>query len=171
LVLAIKLLFRIVKRQNVKGQIKMTQDARIKNQNHDSRYKTDVRRESYIFALEIIKYIENLPKDYICSTIGKQLLRSATSIGANIVEAKSSSSRKDFVNYFTHALKSANETKFWLDLLKDTGRSEFSEINQLIDKVISISNILGRSIITMKETQSTRVKVQNPDLKFMVNRS
>jgi four helix bundle protein len=72
----------------------------------------DIRKRTYAFALGIIRFIENLPKDYICQILGKQLLRSATSIGANIIEARASSSKRDFINFFSHSLKSANETKF-----------------------------------------------------------
>jgi four helix bundle protein len=54
----------------------------------------DLKKRSYIYALDAIKLLEGLPKDYISQTIGKQLLRSATSIGANIVEAQAASSKK-----------------------------------------------------------------------------
>jgi four helix bundle protein len=126
------------------------QDSRFKAQDNNSRPNTDIRKESYEFALSIIKYLEALPKDYICSIIGKQLLRSGTSIGANIVEARSASSRKDFINFYTYALKSANETKFWLELLKDSKKSDFVSNKHLFEKASAISNIIARSIITMK---------------------
>ncbi|MBL7209654.1 MAG: four helix bundle protein, partial [Dehalococcoidia bacterium] len=70
------------------------------------------------------------------------LLRSATSIGANVVEAQGAGSRKDYTNFFTHALKSANETKFWLGLLRDSGKAE-REVTELV-------NILATSILTLK---------------------
>jgi len=131
--------------------MQQAQDSRFNAQDGDSRLKTDVKRESYLFALEIIKYIDSLPKEYVCGTIGKQLLRSATSIGANIVEAKSSSSRRDFINFYNHSLKSANETKYWLELLRDSGKSGALKVDHLLESVISISNILARSILTMKD--------------------
>lgn len=73
----------------------------------------DLKKRTYLYALEVIKFLGSLPKDYIADTIGRQLLRSATSIGANIVEAQASSSKKDFANFYNYALKSANESKFW----------------------------------------------------------
>ena len=82
--------------------------------------------------------------------IAKQLLRAATSIGANIIEAQASPSRKDFTNFFHHSLKSANETKYWLELLKDSGKVSSEAINPLIQEVAEISNILGSSILTLK---------------------
>ena len=72
----------------------------------------DLKKRSYIYSLDVIKFLECLPKDYIAQTIGKQLLRSATSVGANIVEAQAASSKKDFANFYNHALKSSNESKF-----------------------------------------------------------
>ena len=69
------------------------------------------QEKTYQYALKIINLIKILPKNTPNSIIGKQLLRAATSIGANICEAQASPSRKDFTNFFTHSLKSAHETK------------------------------------------------------------
>ena len=64
--------------------------------------------------------------------MGKQLLRSGTSILANYVEANSASSRKDFINFFTYSLKSANESKVWLSLLKDLDKGDKDEVEWLL---------------------------------------
>ncbi|MDD3888139.1 MAG: four helix bundle protein, partial [Patescibacteria group bacterium] len=61
--------------------------------------------------------------------ISKQLLRSGTSILANYVEANSASSKKDFINFFTHSLKSANESKVWLTLLRDLNKGNKKSLN------------------------------------------
>lgn len=82
----------------------------------------DLKERTYRYASDIIEYLQGLPRGYVAETLGKQLLRSATSVGANVVEAQSSSSRRDFTNFYTHALKSANESKFWLGLLRDSGK-------------------------------------------------
>ncbi|KAF0121585.1 MAG: hypothetical protein FD151_1162 [bacterium] len=82
--------------------------------------------------------------------MGDQLLRSATSIGANIIEAQAASSRKDFRNFLNHALKSANETKFWLGLLRDSGKKTGEEINPLMKEAKELANILASSILTLK---------------------
>jgi len=113
--------------------------------------KTDLKKRTYIFALDVIKFIDELQKDRTCDVISKQLLRSASSIGANIIEVQASSSKKDFANFFNIALKSANETKFWLGLLRDSGKADRGKVNKLLDEVIQISNILGRSLITIRE--------------------
>ena len=69
---------------------------------------------------------------------------------ANYIEAQSASSKKDFINFFTHSLKSANESKFWLALLRDTKKSPEKEISILLDELTEISNILASSILKMK---------------------
>ena len=83
--------------------------------------------------------------------ISDQLLRSATSIGANIVEAKSSSSKRDFIKFFEIALKSANETKYWLGLLRDATEADKDKVNYLLREVEEISKMLGSSLLTMKD--------------------
>jgi len=112
----------------------------------------DIKYRSYIFAIKIIKFIRLLDKkDFSTEIIIKQLLRSATSIGANIIEAKASSSRKDFTNFYHYSLKSANETKFWLGLLRDSKITRFeNEIADLLNEATEISNILGKCILTLK---------------------
>jgi len=110
----------------------------------------DSKVRAYQFALKIIAFIDSLQGDMSAQIIAKQLLRAATSIGANIVEAQASPSRRDFTNYFNHSLKSANETKYWLGLLKDSNKSKATVIDPLIKEAEEISNILGSSIITLK---------------------
>jgi four helix bundle protein len=110
----------------------------------------DLKKRTYSYALEIIKFLTILNGDYITQTICKQLLRSATSIGANITEARSSSSKRDFANFYSYALKSANETKFWLGLLRDSGKISVGKIQPLLDEVSELTNILASSILTIK---------------------
>lgn len=110
----------------------------------------NLKKRAYVYALEIIKFLDDLPNDYISQTMGKQLLRSATSIGANITEAQASSSKKDFTNFYNHSLKSANESKFWLGLLKDSGKTPVDKINPILNETNELSNILASSILTMK---------------------
>ena len=75
--------------------------------------------KSYAFALEIVKLYKTLAeqKEFVLS---KQLLRSGTSIGANIHEGIASESKKDFIHKLGIALKEARETSYWLNLLKDS---------------------------------------------------
>ncbi len=81
----------------------------IKNQKLNN--GNDFKLRSYKFTLGVMKLIETLPDRKVYWSLGDQLFRSASSIGANIIEAKSASSRRDFIKFYEISLKSANETK------------------------------------------------------------
>ena len=110
----------------------------------------DIKQRTYHFALDVMTFLDALPDSYVTRTVGQQLLRSATSIGANIIEAQASSSKRDFANFYNHALKSSNETKFWLGLLRDSGRADKEQVTLLLKEAEELSNILAASILTMK---------------------
>ena len=106
--------------------------------------------KSYAFALEVIKLYKILveKKEFVLS---KQILRSGTSIGANIHEAVGSESKKDFIHKLGIAVKEARETSYWLNLLKDSNylsNEEFDRLNNLCDELIRILNSI---ILTTKE--------------------
>jgi four helix bundle protein len=88
------------------------QSSKVKTQNYNSKRKTELRYRCYYFSITVIQFLESLPNKRIFWVIGDQLLRVATSIGVNIIEAISASSRKDFLRFYEIALKSANETKY-----------------------------------------------------------
>ncbi len=119
-------------------------------QNDRSKFKDEFKGRVYRFALDTIAFVERLPKGQVSRIISDQLLRSATSIGANVLEAQGAGSRKDYTNFFTYALKSANETKFWLGLLRDSRKSETEATDKLLTEVTEIANILAASILTLK---------------------
>ena len=126
--------------------------SKLKTQIHNSNLKSDVKYRAYRFSLLIIDFISQLPNKKAFWVIGDQLLRSATSIGANIVEAKSSSSKKEFIRYFEVALKSANETKYWLSLLRDSNLegSDKTKVEEVLSEAIELSNMIASSLLTMK---------------------
>jgi four helix bundle protein len=120
-------------------------------QNNSLKFKNEFKKRLYNWVLRLIKFVDKLPKDPVCRILGNQLTRSATSILANYIEANSASSKKDFINFFTHALKSANESKVWLALLRDTDKGDKLELRWLLDELIEISNVLAKSILTLKD--------------------
>jgi four helix bundle protein len=126
------------------------QKSNLKLQNHSSKTKNDFRERCYAYSILIIRLIRDLPEKRVFWTISDQLMRSATSIGANITEAKSASSKRDFIKYYEIALKSANETKYWLGLLKDALDVNNTEVNQLIGETCELANIIAASLLTMK---------------------
>ena len=119
-------------------------------QNDRAKFKSEFKNRLYRWVLHLIAFIDTLPKDSTCGVLGKQLLRSGTSVLANYVEAQSASSRRDFINFFTHSLKSANESKIWLDLLRDTQKGPAAQISALSGELVQIANMLASSIITLK---------------------
>ncbi|MFA6097196.1 MAG: four helix bundle protein [Candidatus Paceibacterota bacterium] len=118
--------------------------------NDREKFKNEFKARIYNFILNLIKFIDHLPSDRATDIIAKQLLRSGTSIGANYIEAQAASSKKDFTNFFHYSLKSANESKFWIAILRDSKKAGKEEAEALLKELIEISNILGSSIITLK---------------------
>jgi len=119
-------------------------------QNHNSKFKSDLKSRCYRFSLDLISFIDSLPNQRSIWIIADQLLRSGTSIGANLVEAASSGSKLEFKRFHEIALKSANETKYWLGLLRDSGKANKEKANKLLAEVTEISNMLAAGILKLK---------------------
>lgn len=110
-----------------------------------------VKEKSYTFALEIIQivqYLTNLKHEFVLS---KQLLRSGTSIGANIEEALGGQSTKDFLSKISIAYKEGRETDYWLRLLKDSRFIDFKEYENINSKLQELLKILAKIQITLKK--------------------
>ena len=120
-------------------------------QNLNSNLKPDIKTRAFRYALDMVKFLDHLnQKDLSVQVMARQLLRSATSIGANIVEAQASSSKREFTNFLNHSLKSANETKFWLALFRDSGKADTKQVNKLLTEAKELANILASSILTLR---------------------
>jgi four helix bundle protein len=126
------------------------ENLKLEMQNQNLKLKTDLKHRAYQYSIKIIEFLDTLPKDVSTEVITKQLLRSATSIGANIVEAKGASSKRDFTNFFSHSLKSANESLYWLGLLRDGKKMNNPQIEYLLNETKELANMLGSSILTLK---------------------
>ena len=112
-----------------------------------------VKNKSFKFAIRIVKLYQFLVKDKKEYVLSKQLLRSGTSVGANIREAEHSESKKDFIHKMAIAQKEINESLYWLELLKETGYlnpNQFTNINndaiELIKMLTSIIKTTKRNI-------------------------
>jgi len=119
-------------------------------QNDKAKFKNDFKKRLYAFTLKLIEFLDGLPKDNVSRRIGDQLLRSGTSIIANYVEGQAASSRKEFTNFFNISLKSANESKLWFALLRDSKRSTNGQVEWFLNELDEISKIFGSSILTLK---------------------
>jgi four helix bundle protein len=118
--------------------------------NDKEKFKNEFKKRLYTFSLRLIEFLDRLPKDNISQRLADQLLRSGTSIMANYIEGYAASSKKDFANFFNTALKSANESKFWLCLLRDSGHAKPADVKWLLNELIEIANIFASSILTMR---------------------
>ena len=109
--------------------------------------RNEILELSFEFALQIISYCELLEehKKYI---IARQLLRSGTSIGANIREAQNAESNQDFIHKLKIAAKEADETEYWLQLSEKSANYPSSEY--LSSSLVSIKKLLNSIITTMK---------------------
>lgn len=116
-----------------------------------------VQDKSYRFALRIVKlyrWLVEKKKEFVLS---KQLLRSGTSIGANIEEAIGAQSDKDFTAKMSIAYKEARETHYWIRLLHDSGFIENDAYNSIIQDCEVLLKIIGSIIKTTKSKQKTHV--------------
>ena len=107
--------------------------------------------KSFLFAVRIVKlykYLCDNKNEYVLS---KQLLRSGTSIGANIHEAQDGQSRNDFISKLSISLKEARESKYWIELLKETDYLSYSEANSILNDLIEIIKLLVSIIKSTKE--------------------
>ena len=107
----------------------------------------DINERTFNFALEIIRSCEKLlAKSGVTRTLGRQLLRSGTSIGANIEEAQAGQSTADFINKCSIALKEARETIYWLRLIQASGCSN-GDFKSPLEEADEISRIIGSIIV------------------------
>ena len=110
-----------------------------------------IEKKSFDFAIRIVnlyKYLSNKKKEYVLS---KQVLRSGTSIGANVAEAQQAQSKADFVSKISIALKETAETKYWLRLLNASDYLSDNETKTILSDCIEIEKILTSILKSSKE--------------------
>ncbi|MBK9216607.1 MAG: four helix bundle protein [Chloracidobacterium sp.] len=109
-----------------------------------------LKTKSYAFALRIIKLYKHLASEGKERVLSKQILRSGTSIGANIVEANRGQSKGDFVHKLSIALKEADETEYWINLLRDSEFITESQAASILADCLELQKMLTASIKTAK---------------------
>jgi four helix bundle protein len=110
-----------------------------------------VQKKSYVFALRIIKLYKFLKSENNEYDLSRQILKSGTSIGANIEEAIGAQSKKDFISKLSIAYKEARETHYWIRLLRDSNYIDSNQAVSLLDDCIELQKIIGSIQRTMKE--------------------
>ena len=119
----------------------------LKNKNT---FKQQFKKRCFNFSLSVLRIAEVLRNKQSNWILIDQLIRSATSIGANVVEGGNSTSKKEFINYFQIALKSASETLYWLYLLKEVNSAQTERIDELISECIELKKLLSTIILNTK---------------------
>ncbi|MBI1937894.1 MAG: four helix bundle protein [Ignavibacteriales bacterium] len=127
-----------------------------------AKYGNTLREKSFSFAVRIVKFYKYLlKKDKDLRSIYEQLLRSGTSIGANVSEAQSAHSKKDFVNKLDISLKESRETDFWLKVFHAAEIINENEFESMFKDCDEIERLLVSSIKTAKGNS-----IQTPNVKL-----
>jgi len=115
--------------------------------------RNDLSKRLLTFAVRVIKFLRTLPKSTEYNVIRYQLIKSATSAGANYDEAQSGSSRADFHNKVNISLKEMSESNYWLEIIKAVIDSKYNidELNRLIEESEELDNILGSIVKKTKK--------------------
>lgn len=113
--------------------------------------KNILEEKSKLFAIKIYNLAKNLDKKGEV-IISRQILRSGTSIGANIFESSYAASKLDFINKLQISLKEANETNYWIELLFDLKIISEIDYKEFVSKCQEIIKILSSSILTAKKS-------------------
>lgn len=116
--------------------------------------KEQFKRRLYEFVLKLIEFIDQLPKDRVSFIIGDQLLRSGTSILGNYIEGQSASSKREFLTFIQYCLKSTNESKVWIAVLRDSRRATKEKADWFLKELDEYANIFASSILTIKGKKS-----------------
>jgi four helix bundle protein len=113
--------------------------------------QVDIQERTFDFAVRIVKLCQHLDeKQGVGRTLGRQLLRAGTSIGANVEEAQAGQSKPDFISKYSIALKEARETVFWLRLLAAAKVLPSTRLSAMQDEAQELMRIIGAIIISAR---------------------
>lgn len=120
----------------------------------------DIKKRTFLFAVRIVQLVGRLPRTVAGIEIGRQLLRSGTSVGSNVEEADGAVSRKDFVNHTRIARKEARESRYWLTLIDAADLLRDPDIPALVQEADELSRILSKIAITASLGKRPTAKTQ-----------
>jgi len=114
-------------------------------------YKVNLLERTKKFGIEVIKISSKLPRNPAGFAVAGQVVRSSTSVGANLIEAQEAVSKKDFLYKMNFCLKEAKETKYWLEVIKDSSLLKTENLVPLLQENDEIVKIL---VVTLKKLKS-----------------
>ncbi|TAK53878.1 MAG: four helix bundle protein [Bacteroidetes bacterium] len=118
----------------------------------------DIKERTFEFGVRVVKMSEQLPNSKAGKVLGNQVLRSGTSIGANVEEAVAAFSTEDYIFKMNTALKEARETHFWLRLIKASELLKPSRLEAIINEAEEIKKILGAIVSKVKASQKSKIR-------------
>lgn len=118
-----------------------------------NRSQADFRQRTFDFALRVLRLVEALPDCVVCRTLGNQLLRSGTSIGANARSAKRGRSRAEFTAKMGIVEEEADETLYWLELLVAAGKIAPEKVGAMVKEA---NEILAITVATIKTARQPK---------------
>ena len=129
------------------------------------RSQSIVQERSFRFAVQIVGHIRRQQKDQVNLVLARQLLRSGTSIGANVEEALGGQSSKDFISKLAIAAKEARETGYWLRLIRETQPHNHPELASLLAECGELVKMLNSIILTTRRKllihENSELRTQN----------
>jgi four helix bundle protein len=129
------------------------------------RSQSIVQEKSFRFAVQIVGYIRRQQKDQVNLVLARQLLRSGTSIGANVEEGLGGQSSKDFISKLAIAAKEARETGYWLRLIRETQPHNHPELASLLAECGELVKMLNSIILTTRRKllihENSELRTQN----------
>jgi four helix bundle protein len=112
--------------------------------------ENDLLERTFIFGVDCIKYLRQLPNNQEYYIIKNQLIKSSTSTGANYEESQAGSSKADFKNKVRIALREARESNYWLRVIKKIGNVNQPELDRLLKESQELKNVLGAIVNNTK---------------------
>ena len=110
-----------------------------------------MQERTRLFAIRVVNLVRKLPKDTVSTVLARQLLRAATSVGANYAEASHASSRKHFISTMEIAQREARETMYWLKLIIGLDLVSQKRLDPLLNECDELVAIFTKSIVTAKK--------------------
>jgi len=111
----------------------------------------DIGERTFLFGVRVVRLVGQLPRTVAGYAIGRQVVRSGTSVGANVEEADAAESKRDFIHKMAIARKEAKETRFWLRIILETPLLDTSEVRALLQESEELIRILSTIIINARK--------------------
>lgn len=105
------------------------------------------KKRLLVYCKHVVYFVDSIPRfDMSGQIITKQVLRSATSIAANYIEAQGAPTKRDFTNFLSISLKSSNETIFWFNLMRECHKGNQKILDELLGETVELANYFGSSV-------------------------